>query len=78
MLELIPEIDRKAPLSEEILDDPKHPVTLLLVRMYSWECFLYKSVNKASRYGDKTKFKSLGPYAQAMNRIVEWAINYRS
>ena len=69
---MLPEItiDREAPLTEEILEDPSHPVTTLLLRLYSFECFLYGSLNKALRFGDTSKVQSLGPYAHAMEAIV--------
>jgi hypothetical protein len=48
-----------------------------MVTIYSMECFLYKSLNHASRFADETKFNSLGPYAQCMDFIVRNAINSR-
>lgn len=72
MLPEIP-IDREAPLTYEILNDPSHPVTTLLLRLYSFECFLYGTLNKAQRFGDQSKVQSLGPYAHALNWIMEYA-----
>ena len=74
-LEMLPEItiDREAPLTYDILGNPSHPVTTLLLRLYSFECFLYGSLNKALRFGDTSKVQSLGPYAHAMDKIVEGA-----
>ena len=68
-ISMLPEIpiDREAPLTEEILRDPSHPVTTLLLRLYSFECFLYGTLNKAQRFGDQSKVQSLGPYAHALD-----------
>jgi hypothetical protein len=59
--------DRNAPLTFEILDSPLHPATILLLRLYTIECFLYKNLNYACRFADKSKIDSLGPYAQALD-----------
>jgi hypothetical protein len=64
------EIDIDIDLTEDILSDPKNPVPLMFLNMYSMETFLYKSLNDASRYGRREKIDSLGPYAQCMNTIV--------
>ena len=71
-ISMLPEIpiDREAPLTREILRDPSHPVTTLLLRLYSFECFLYGTLNKAQRFGDQSKVQSLGPYAHALNEIM--------
>jgi hypothetical protein len=71
MMDSIPdEIDIETDLTEDILSNPKHPVPLMFLNMYSMETFLYKSLNDASRYGRREKIDSLGPYAQCMNTIV--------
>jgi hypothetical protein len=41
------------------------------------ECFLYKTLNFASRFGDRSKIDSLGPYSQVMCFIVTGAIANR-
>jgi hypothetical protein len=70
MLDLVTDFDKDATLTYDILHDPNHPVTVLMLQTYSMECFIYKSLNNASRYGDVSKIDSLGPYAQVMNAIV--------
>ena len=74
-ISMLPEIpiDREAPLTREILRDPSHPVTTLLLRLYSFECFLYGTLNKAQRFGDESKVQSLGPYAHALYQIMTYA-----
>jgi hypothetical protein len=71
------DFDKTAPLTKEILEDPKHEVTLKMLHIYSLESFLYKSLNMASRFADRSKIDSLGPYAQVMNHIVINAIGGR-
>ena len=41
------------------------------------ECFLYKSLNLAIKFGDESRVDSLGPYAHVMNIIVGNTIKYR-
>jgi hypothetical protein len=41
------------------------------------ECFLYKSLNAAIKFGDESRIDSLGPYAQVMNMILYGAIAQR-
>ena len=69
---MLPEItiDRDTPLTLEILQNPLHPVVTLLLRLYSLESFLYGTLNKALRFGDKSKVETLGAYAHALNTIV--------
>jgi hypothetical protein len=74
MLDLITDFDKDDPLIYKILCDPNHPVTVLMLQTYSMECFIYKSLNNASRYGDFSKVDSLGPYAQVMHTIELFAI----
>jgi hypothetical protein len=64
-----------APLTNKILHDPNHFITKLMLEMYSSESYLYKTLNYAIRVGDLSKIDSLGPFAHAMNQIVEQAIS---
>ncbi len=66
MLNLVKDFDPNLPLTYEILMDPTHPVTRLLLRVYSMETFLYGTLNQAIRFADSSKIDSLGPYDQAM------------
>jgi hypothetical protein len=65
--------DRNTPLTYEILDNPRHPATILLLRLYTIECFLYVTLNNGCRFADSSKVDTLGPYAQALNEIVRRA-----
>ena len=75
--DLITDLDKDAPLDYKILCDPTYPVTQVMLRLYTLECYLYKTLNHASRFGDLSKVDSLGPYAQVMYEIVRIAINRR-
>jgi hypothetical protein len=68
--DLITDLDKDAPLTTKILKDPSHPVPKLLLQLYSYECYLYKTLNNALRFGDLSKVDSLGPYDRVMNVIV--------
>jgi hypothetical protein len=70
MLELVKDIDVDAPLTLKILLDPEHPVPQLLLSLYSMETYLYGTLNYSTRFGDQSKFTSLGPYAQALDWVV--------
>ena len=41
-----------------------------IVKMYTYETDLYRALNNASCYRDKSKIKTLGPYALLLNRIL--------
>jgi len=70
MLELVKDIDVDAPLTDDILMDPDHPVPQLLLSLYSMETYLYGTLNYSTRFGDQSKFTSLGPYAHALDCVV--------
>jgi len=48
-----------------------------MLRLYTLECYLYKTLNHSLRFGDLSKVDSLGPYAQVMDSIVKFAIKGR-
>jgi len=41
-----------------------------IVKMYTYETGLYRALNNASCYHDKSKIKTLGPYALLLYRII--------
>ena len=51
------------PISNKIVQDPKHFITKLMLNMYSMESYLYGTLNYALRVGDLSKIDSHGPYA---------------
>jgi hypothetical protein len=69
MLDLVTGIDKDEELTYDILKNHMHPVTQLLLIIYSLESFIYKSLNKACRLKDSTKIDTLGPYAHVMSSI---------
>ena len=66
-------LNRNKPLTTEIACDPNHPITRACLFYYTSETFLYKVLNESSRNGDKTRISTLGPYAQILNEIVNFA-----
>ena len=40
----------------------------VIMKMYSFECFLYGTVNRASREKDTSKIANLGPYAYLLTK----------
>ena len=65
------EYDVSQPMTWEICCDPYHPVTQLVLTLYSMEPPFYKDLNNASRQLDQTKLKTLGPFAMAIFRVLE-------
>lgn len=63
-------MDKDEPLTLEILRDPKHPVPKTLLYVYSLENSCYVELNRASRFKDHSKLKTLGPWAMALNQII--------
>ena len=50
--------------------DPNNPVVALCVFIYQMENFVYSELNRACRFKDPSKLKTLGPFAAAMDRII--------
>ena len=42
-----------------------------IVKMYTYETGLYRALNNASCYHDKSKIKTLGPYALLLYKIID-------
>ena len=59
--------DRNEFLSKNILSDPLHPVVQVFLSLYSYEGFVYPVMNEATRVGDESKLKTMGPYAIALS-----------
>jgi hypothetical protein len=49
-----------------IFSESLNAETQMMLNLYSVECYLYKTLNKAIRFGDESKVDSLGPYAKFM------------
>ena len=65
--------DLDKPLSKKILSDPKHPITMLILYIYSMECFIYTDLNRACREKDQSKIQYYGAYAAALSYILYYA-----
>ena len=51
--------------------DSEHSDVRMILTMYSLECFLYRSLNKACREKDTSVIKTLGPFAHALTSILD-------
>ena len=61
---------RETPLSKEILEDPTHSVVKTLLSCYSYEGFVYRVLNLATRVADTSKLKTMGPIAAGLSFII--------
>ena len=57
-----------------MLHNSYHPVTQTLLYIHSMETFIYKDLKKASLNKDISKVKTLGPFAYAMTRILDYSL----
>ncbi len=73
VLKVIASTDYKydKPLNFRVLKSYNHSVTKILLYIHSMECFLYRELKRASIEKDKTRIRSLGPYAAALSYIIE-------
>lgn len=58
------------PIDKAILSDPNNPLVLLVLYIYSMETFVFPTIMRASRTGDKSKAKTLGPYTLVLSEIM--------
>lgn len=63
----------KKPLTTEILSNPEHDFVKTLLYIYSMESFVFKEMNKASRYKDLSKINFYGAYASALGYVIHSA-----
>ena len=66
-----------APIDKAILSDPTNPLVILILYIYSMESFIFPVINQASRTGDKSKIKNLGPYTLCLSEIIHSAAEER-
>jgi len=71
------EIDHNTPLTGLILDSPTHPVSQMLLYLYSLDSWLFSQLNSGSREGDQAKVDTLGPYAYAFGYVIAGAASSR-
>ena len=72
------EIDHNAPLNTYILSNPDHPVSEIILYLYTIDSWLFSQINSGSREGDQAKIETLGPYAKAFGRIIALAARRRT
>ena len=63
--------DINHPITMDIYKDPYHPVTELILILYSMEPPFYADLNKACRDLDHQKLKTLGPFAKAIFGVLK-------
>eukprot|EP00494_Astrolonche_serrata_P002168 UN02174 len=51
----------------------KHQLSATILKMYTMETFLYRSLTKAQREEDKSKFLTFGPFNELFNKSLERA-----
>ena len=62
----MPNVDIDQPITLEICRDPDHPITQLILTLYSMEPPFYADLNNACRTLDPSKLNTLGPFANAI------------
>lgn len=67
------EINLESIISMDVLKDPKHPVNIIILYIYSLDTFIYATLNYALKHGDETKIPSMGPFAYVLERILALA-----
>ena len=58
-------------IDAKYFQDPNQKFTKAILRLYSPECWLYNVLNEACRDQDKTKIKTLGPFAYCLSFIMQ-------
>ena len=53
--------------------DPTNPVVALYIYVYQMSSHVFSVLNRAIRYGDANKVKTLGPYGAALYPIIHGA-----
>ena len=66
--------DIDLPITWDIYKDPNHPVTKLILILYSMEPPFYADLNNACRSLDKAKLKTLGPFAKAIFGVLNFGV----
>ena len=64
--------DINQPITDDIYCNPCHPVTELILILYSMEPPFYADLNKACRDLDHQKLKTLGPFAKAIFGVLRF------
>lgn len=52
------------------MTDDDYIIMNIIMKIYSLETFVYRTVNYASRDRDESKIKNLGPYAYLLSKIL--------
>ena len=60
------------------LTDPESIDVKVILNFYSLESFLFKKLNKSSREKDTAVIRTLGPFAVALNKVINHVQSKRS
>lgn len=66
----MPDVDIDKPITRSIFEDPYHPITQLILTLYSMEPPFYADLNNACRNLDQVKLNTLGPFAKAIFNVL--------
>ena len=66
----MPDVDIDQPITDDICSDPYHPITQLILILYSMEPPFYSDLNNACRNLDQDKLNTLGPFARAIFLVL--------
>ena len=70
IFEMVKDVDRKKPITPELLEDTDNGFVKMIVYIYSMETFIFKEMNRASRDKDESKIKFYGALASALSFVV--------
>ena len=71
----IPFVDEQ--MTQKILSDPKHPITVMLLYCYSIQSFIHPIVNSAFKKRNHRKVFTMGPFATSLLSILHNASENR-
>ena len=63
-------IDCNSPIDKKWLSDPNHPLTALILFVWTMETSIYRRLNEVQRQNDTSFSNTLGPYAFLLTHIL--------
>ena len=70
ILDLNHVIDYESPIDKNWLHDPEHPITALVLYVWTMETDIYRRLNEVQRENDISFSPTLGPYAFLLTRVL--------
>ena len=71
-------INCNVPIDKKWLSDPDHPLTALILYIWTMESSIYSRLNEVQRENDTSYSPMLGPYAFLLTHILNNAMKYRT